>query len=275
MGEAKRREMNGDTAPKVAKPVGSTMITVGMVGIAIPSGDQLHTDTAFALASLTGNYRAPHTLISAKGCYVHKGRDHCQRIAAEKGCTHMLFIDGDMLFPTVIGQLPNGNPITPIHRLLAWNKDIVGCIYSRRVSPFTNLGTPSDKSITRSEPGTELLQMDMLPTGFMLIKMEVFDRITAHEKRRSPFFRFKPILSPTPNEHGNYDYIDEMGEDVYFCERAREAGCTLWADIWLSHQLGHIGQAVYRVQDDTKAEAEAVGTPLHRPDTGRIAAVAQ
>lgn len=268
MGDAKRRKlMNGAPGQKIierpngaAKPHPGT-ITVGMVGIGIPSMDFVHADFALALASLTGNYRGPHSLISAKGCYVHKSRDHCVRIAKEKGCSHLLFIDSDMVFPSVVAVLPNGNPVTPLHRLLGWQKDVVGCMYSRRVAPFTNLGTPKQRDLKRVASNSGLIEMDMLPTGFMLIDMRVFDRL------RRPYFDFKPLY----NEDGSYH--DEMGEDVRFCEKVREAGMSLWCDVQLSMMIGHIGQAIYQVQEDTKETARQIGQPQHRDGSGVSQAV--
>ena len=36
-----------------------------------------------------------------------------------------------------------------------------------------------------------------------------------------------------------------LGEDYYFCERAREAGFEIWCDGDLSRELAHIGQKAY------------------------------
>lgn len=220
------------------------------VGIGIPSSDIVYTDFAMCLAHMFGAFRSGQiVLINAKGCYVDNGRNELVRVAQEKQCTHLLQLDSDMLFP----------PMT-LERLLSHRKDIVGCVYSRRVEPFTNLGNPKDKSIEKVSADTELMEMDMLPTGCLLVDMNVFKRID------KPYFQ-----RPLREINGQ---MEPMGEDVHFCERMRVAGFRIWADVKLSMHLGHIGQAIYRVQDDTKARAEAVGQKQQREMTEKMPQVA-
>ena len=205
------------------------------VCIGIPSVDYVHTDFALCLAHMIGGFRAGNIILTnAKGCYVDNGRNECVRIAQEKGATHLMFLDSDMMFP--------GNTL---ERLMSHKKEIVGCIYSRRVAPFTNLGTPKDKAMSKVGGDTVLLEMDMVPTGVLLIDMKVFERID------KPYFQRPMRDMPTGPE--------PMGEDVHFCERMRVAGYKLWADVPLSAQIGHIGTAVYKVHDESKARAALVG----------------
>jgi choline kinase len=165
---------------------------------------------------------------------VDNGRNDCVRIAQEKGATHLFFLDSDMMFP---GET--------LERLLSHKKEIVGCIYSRRVAPFTNLGTPKDKAMSKVGGDTVLLEMDMVATGCLLIDMSVFKRID------KPYFQ-----RPMREINGQ---LEPMGEDVHFCERMRVAGYKLWADVPLSAHIGHIGTAVYKVHDGSKARAALVG----------------
>jgi hypothetical protein len=60
--------------------------------------------------------------------------------------------------------------------------------------------------------------------------MQVFDKLS------KPYFRF--------DTDANGDII---GEDYVFCDRARAAGFRIWCDSLLSREIGHIGQAVYRL----------------------------
>lgn len=230
-----------NAAAKAGQPKPLELKLDGPICIGVPSGDFVDTEFAFSLAAMVGEYKIPHVAVSARGCYVHKGRNFCVQKAKEKGCSYLLFLDSDMIFP----------PLTLI-RLLSHQKDVVGCIYSRRVAPFSNLGTPTDR--TRTKVGDQesqknpLIEMDMLPTGVMLIKMSVF------EKLERPYFFHRLVEGRDPD--------DDMGEDVYFCEKVKKAGIQMWADVPLSMQIKHIGQAHYTVHDDNKAAAMKLGMPL-------------
>jgi hypothetical protein len=211
-----------------------TVSLSGPIAIGIPSGDFVDAEFCMSLTTMMAEHRIPHVLINARGCYVYKGRNFCVKTAQAKKCSKLLFLDSDMTFP----------PLTLI-RLLSHQKDIVGAMYSRRVAPFTNLGTPTDKTMTKVNTQTPLVEMDMLPTGVLLIDMKVFDKL------ERPYFYHRLIDGRDPD--------DDMGEDVYFCEKAKQAGFQLWADVPLSMQIGHIGQATYRVADDTKQAAALIG----------------
>ena len=64
-------------------------------------------------------------------------------------------------------------------------------------------------------------QVAALPTGFMLVKTEVFSRMGF------PYFRC---------EFG-------LGEDVSFCVRAQEAGIEVWCDPTI--EIKHVGNKAY------------------------------
>jgi GT2 family glycosyltransferase len=102
--------------------------------------------------------------------------------------------------------------------------------YTKRVAPFEILGTK-----LAEQPAFlsgELLEMQRIPTGCLLIKMSVFDKLS------KPYFRFDTDASGAI-----------VGEDYVFCDRAREAGFRIWCDAALSREIGHIGLNVYRLPD--------------------------
>ena len=73
--------------------------------------------------------------------------------------------------------------------------------------------------------------MARIPTGCLLIRMSVFDKLPR------PYFRFE----------SNEESGDIIGEDYIFCDRARAAGFRVWCDPALSHEIGHIGQQVFKI----------------------------
>jgi hypothetical protein len=117
--------------------------------------------------------------------------------------THIFFIDSDVL--------PRANTL---EKLLDLDKDIAVGVYP----------TTSKKGLSWSVAKEELfLRIDDLPrspfkvkyTGFgcVLVKMEVF------EKLQWPYWKNEFV------EGGI-----EKGEDIYFCDKVREAGFDIWCE---------------------------------------------
>ena len=189
------------------------------IAICFPSGDNVHADFALALAGLCNSTPPLDTpIINVKSSIIAIARNNGIERAQELGVDYVLFLDSDMVFPR-----------TTLLRLLVHKKDIVGATYTKRVPPFSLLGAP-----LHDEPADDavgLTEMKHLPTGCLLIRMSVFQRLT------KPYFRFR---------------IDEnagtiIGEDYDFSDRARELGIGLWCDQALSRDIGHIGQTIYRI----------------------------
>lgn len=228
--------------------------TPPFIAIGIPSMDYVDADFCICLASQVGSFRGITAMINSKGCYIDLGRMECVKFAQAKTAqlkdgrtikpTHLMFFDSDMTFPNYT-----------IQRLLEHDRDIVGCMYSRRVADasgaFSNIGLTVDTTITQvdTRQNAPLLEMKLLPTGILLIKMSVFDKLPAADDD-GPIFGYRYIKDLNAYER----------EDVRFCRIAREHGIQIWCDPWLSTQIGHIGQAVYRVDTESKKFAEKYGT---------------
>jgi hypothetical protein len=191
------------------------------VSIAVPSGDMVHADFAMAYAQLClSSAGLPLQLTTVKSSIVAEARNNGVQLAKNFGADFIFFLDSDMLFPP-----------TALFRLLLHGKDIVGATYTKRVAPFEILGTTLAEQPTRVPTG-ELLEMQRIPTGCLLIKMSVFDQLA------KPYFRFDTDANGAI-----------LGEDYVFCDRAREAGFQIWCDAGLSREIGHIGLNVYRLPD--------------------------
>jgi hypothetical protein len=212
------------------------------VAICFPSSDMVHADFALALAGLCNSTQPIETpLVNNKSSIVAMARNDGVKCAQDMNADFLLFLDSDMTFPR-----------STLHRLLAHRKDIVGATYTKRVPPFTLLGAVFDRNETIDEHG--LIRMRHMPTGCLLIRMTVFEKLSA------PHFRF--LTNETTGEI--------HGEDYVFCDRAHEAGFEVWCDAALSLELGHIGQRIFRfsADDDTPAQFEVV------PETTRRALAA-
>jgi hypothetical protein len=185
-----------------------------LVAIGIPSGDMVHADFAMRLATLCLNPGARAFIVNAKSSLVMIGRNQIVEAARLANATHLLFLDSDLTFPA-----------DTLKRLLAHGKDIVGGLYVQRAPPHHPLGMTLEGEHVAVTSG--LKPMKIMPTGCLLLKLPVFDRLA------KPWFNTKEVGEKI------------MGEDFYFCERAIEAGYDVWCDGDLSRELGHIGQKSY------------------------------
>ena len=187
-----------------------------IIAIGIPSGDMVHTDFAMTLANFCAGLTIPFFIANAKSSLVALGRNQCTAAAIAAKATHLLFLDTDMVFP-----------MDTLTRLLAHDKDIVGAVYSQRNPPFHPLGVMESGAHAHVPPG--LHRMQMIPTGCLLIRTEVFQKLP------KPWFNCLTVG----------DSI--LGEDYFFCQNATAAGYDLWCDGTLSRELGHIGQKTYKL----------------------------
>ena len=152
-----------------------------------------------------------------EGCNVHQSRTNIVREAIKNGSTHLLFIDSDMVFEP-----------EAVEKIIQYDKDIVGVSYNMRKLPLTSTIKIHDENGVQSfTPTKDLFECYAVATGFMLIKMSVFEKI------KTPWFAFEF------DENGDM----KVGSDVWFCKQAREAGFKIWCDP--TTKVGHIGDFTY------------------------------
>lgn len=182
------------------------------LGIAIVTAGQIKSLTVGCLFRALKDFPHEYQVIIVEGCGINYDRELAVKLAGNLLCSHLLFVDSDMYFDK-----------DAITRVLERDKDIVGVQYNRRTLPLAGTVTFTDKK----EVTEGFIQCNAVGTGFMLIKMSVFDRIT------HPYFFFES------------DSMGEMtvGEDTWFCNKARLAKCEVWAD--LSIPIKHIGDYLY------------------------------
>jgi GT2 family glycosyltransferase len=160
------------------------------------------------------------------GGYVAHNRNNLVSTAKERGATHLMFIDNDMKFKP-----------SAIQRLIDADKDIIGVNYNARGVPGKpSISTvklldaqgnlPNDGSTREFEVGPALFKVGALGTGFMLIKMSVFEKL------------IRPYFVAFEEEGGEHHT-----EDVEFCIRAREAGYDVYCNPTI--KILHIGTYEY------------------------------
>ncbi len=191
------------------------------VMLGIPTGDFIRMNTVMTLLSLVLKNRDIKGVTIEHGPYIHINRDNIILKALKTDYTHVFFVDTDVCFNSQV-----------LERLLMRDKDIVGGIYNFKKLPIEPIIRMADKDGNFIPGNTEDLPKDIfkaaaLGTGCMLIKIDVFRKI-----KRPWFF------------HEKWDDENEgMGEDIWFCTRAHEAGYDVWADPSVS--IGHVANTVY------------------------------
>lgn len=145
-------------------------------------------------------------------CDIVANRTALVKDSIARGATHILFVDSDMYFPA-----------DTIKQLVARDKDIIGVEYNKRQFPLELVLDPMAE-----QSKTEPYQAKYVGTGVLLIKLSVFEKMTT-----DPWFNFGR------DSQGQ----TTLGEDVWFCNVARDAGFDIWIDPTI--KVGHLGEYTY------------------------------
>ena len=210
------------------------------VAVCFSSGGMVHASFAVCVAALVANTAAagiPLTIINAESSLNMVNRDFAVRSAREQGCSHVFFVDSDMVFPA-----------DALLRLLAAERSIVGALYARRVYPYATLGRLVDPFDPR-----EIAEAVEMGLGLILIRLEVFDSMEA------PYFRCPAVASDTVRELRDFDLTginvgETIDDSIWFSKAARRAGFQLWVDQPLTLNTGHTGFTTHYVARGTAAE---------------------
>lgn len=201
-----------------------------MILVTVPSPDTVLADFALSLCNLSV-YSAMHNIKlriqSPRSSILPQSRNMgVKELLSDPIYTHLLFLDSDMAFPA-----------DTLTRLLKHNKDVVGATYARR--------QPSDGSAVSKVPedfytlhdSEELIEVDELPTGCMLIKRKVIEAMD------HPVFEF------------GWNPVDRhvIGEDLMFSRKAKANGHRFFVEPKLSQQIVHLGIAGFALRRDDPA----------------------
>jgi hypothetical protein len=180
--------------------------------IGIPTNRGIKAKTVKSLMSIVNTFKYDYEfVIATEGFTVAQNRIYIVEKAKEAQCTHVLFIDDDMVFPA-----------DTLDRLLAHNKEVVGVDSHSRTLPLKSTvlfdGTLMPK---------ELFECIQVGTGIMLIDMKIFTRMV------KPYFEFQMMDSG----------FMKMGEDAWFCEEVYRLGFKVYCDPTI--EVKHIGDYEY------------------------------
>ncbi len=199
------------------------------IAICIPARGQMEVATAFDLVAMCA-YTIKTTkheidLFTSAGTLIFDQRNNLVKTAVEVKADYLLFVDADMRFPKDTLKI-----------LMSHNKDIIGVNATTRSEPVKptakNFVVNEDQSVdwipiySNAKSGIE--KADGIGCGVMLVNTRVFKAM------EEPYFYFEQLS-------GN----KLLGEDIYFCIKAKDAGFDTWVDHDLSKGIRHIGQYVY------------------------------
>lgn len=198
------------------------------IAVCTPARDMVHTMFTYDLVNMvcfhTLNTNDAVALKISEGTLIANQRAELSLDAMREGCSHLLFVDSDMRFPQDM-----------ISRLLKHDVDIVAANCARRRMPTGPTAQiykeNGDRELVWTMPdSTGLQEVGSVGMGVMLIKAGVFKALS------EPWYE-------TPWRTDKRGYI---GEDVFFCNKARDAGFRIWIDHDVSKEIGHVGTFEYK-----------------------------
>ena len=193
-----------------------------------------------------------------KSSLVTQGRNLCvaEMLNHEDGYTHLLFIDSDIDFN-----------FQTIETMLKANKDVIACPYPMKSLDWDKIFQEKDKAQNKDQlkrPGYTfpikledqnhiesklgIVEATHAPTGCMLIKREVLEKMIKHYPELE-------IFQPTningkevkkPNFYNFFDTIHDtetkryFGEDFGFCQRWGDMGGKVY--LYIMDYITHVGE---------------------------------
>ena len=194
------------------------------LAILVPTRDTVYSNFAYCLTQLvktTSEAGIETFLFFDSSTILLNQRNNLLDEARKIDADYILWIDSDMMFPS-----------TTALRLFHHNVDIVACNYSKRTKPmktvaYTDLNNWD--SWLPMTPNDDLVKVQGVGMGCMLMKLHVFDKLT------KPYFEFRY----------KEDTNDYFGEDFILLGKLRELGYEINIDTVLSMDIKHLGTAAF------------------------------
>lgn len=179
---------------------------------------------------------------------VSRARNTLSAQFLESDCTHLLFIDSDLIFSS-----------EQVARLLSHEKDVVAGFYPKKQDG--ELQWVCNANLEPNEADENGLQeVRYMGSGFMLIKRCVFEQMI---ERYGEKIAYHPDSKPETTEWDFWavgpcavnGFTRYLSEDWFFCQRWLDLGGIVYADTRIIAK--HVGHAVYPLWsqvDETRVE---------------------
>ena len=196
-----------------------------------------------------------------KSSLVTQGRNLCVSAFLESKMSHLLFVDSDIQF----------NPFS-IFKMIATNKDLISIPYPLKTFTWEKalekfqkgeIKTPNDLRMSMNQypmrvadnnnikVDNGVIEVTHAPTGCMLIKREVFDKmIKAYPNKeivQKTVINGKPEIKP--NMWNFFDCLHDpetktyLGEDFAFCKLWKDIGGKCYS--YILDPISHVGEHQY------------------------------
>lgn len=156
-------------------------------------------------------------LTRSESTIISEGRADLVKDALSSNATHLLWIDADMKF-----QPSN------VSRLLSHDLDIVAATYRKRRPPHDMTAKDTNGEEIKAGAG-DVIEAARIGLGLAVTRVSVFERLA------EPWFA-TPWIEASETS---------LGEDVFFCSKARAHGLNVFVDPDASIGVGHVGKAIY------------------------------
>lgn len=227
------------------------MMDTPRFAICIPTRDLCASQFTKCLVDMVGQFctrfvaegQATLTTLVDLGTLLPDMRNALAAEAIKEGATHILWLDTDMAFP----------PDT-LERLYQHGKPIVGAGYSQRKDPAKPVAAKDGVWLYTEEDSVGLEEVDYVGQGCLLVETAVYE----HLEKPWHSLAWHP-------EQGRM-----IGEDVYFCRKARAIGASTFIDHDLTKQIGHIGYRTFTYRDALDARPALLEAQQGKGDQLRI-----
>lgn len=220
------------------------------ISILIPTHNNVPWQFAISLCNMVGYTIANYadelaiTVHCQASTYIHRARQALWNEAKEYGAHYCLWMDSDHAFP-----------MDSLVRLLAHDKPIVGINYSTRSQPLRYVAVkrlmvdhPEGGRICKTtQESTGLEEVEGIGFGMVLMKIGAIAQTMGGD---TVDFGFS-----ADGKDPDADGENMVGEDIYFCRKARAAGWKILVDHDLSKAVSHVGDMEYKL-DHVWAYAE-------------------
>ena len=217
--------------PRLIRPAVPTV----MVGLT--TYRYIEQRTVQSLFNALGSCPNPATLITHSSANVWRGRNQIvDSFLNKSNCDYLLFVDADMIFHheaikdiiAAIQEYPDAGLMGGFYVSRDQNmRPLVGWLeegkHYEQISFEENVARLLDSR-------GKIVEADLIPTGFMLIKRAVF------EDMPQPYF----IVDIIEREDGT---VTDRSSDNVFCDKTRKAGYKTYAHMGI--ELDHIGNLAY------------------------------
>lgn len=195
---------------------------------------------------------------------VNRARNSLTRRFLESHCTHLLFIDSDLVFST-----------EQVNKILDHDVDIVAGVYCKKQEGPVQVVCNANKNVMEAGPDG-LCEVKYVGTGFMCISRRVFE-VMIEKWGEEMWYLLDPEHKVKEYDFwhvGAYDFGEGvtprrrfLSEDWWFCQKAIDAGLKIFLD--LSVILKHSGNALYPLsyQEKTLLERHTRPAPTGASDT--------